>query len=140
MAVTLAPLTVVPFAPEHVTALGLVIQPPVTKALTIVDGQGVLCCFGISSPWPGLGMAWCEERDPLSMQAHGRRVGLAIHRAWRQWLAEGQYRRIECHHPQTHDASRRLVQSLGFTNPTVKPAYLRDGGTAVAWEFYPGEA
>src|SRR5882672_2648228 len=91
-----------------------------SQAVTIWDGEQPLCCFGISSPWPGLGFAWCAERDPEQMQLIGRRIGLTIARTWRQWLTEIHYQRIESRAPETHAAAQRLLRWLGFQQVSVK--------------------
>lgn len=133
-------LQVVDFSPAHLGALlqakGQSLPPPaVVRALTVFDGEQPLCCFGISSPWSGLGIAWCEEREPLLQ--HGRRVGLVIARAWRQWLAEHHYARIESRVPVDHADARRLLLWLGFVFVAAKPWYGPDGKDVWEYVYYP---
>jgi hypothetical protein len=128
-----------PFEPVHLAGLSVPPSTEVhTQALTIWDGDSTpLCCFGITSPWPGLGVAWCAERDPAQMRHLGRLVGLTMARTWRQWLAEVPYQRLESRAPQTHAAAQRLLRWLGFTQVSVKPHYGPDDITVVEYVLYP---
>lgn len=126
-----------PFEAAHLAGLAHDAGVLSQQALTMWDGEEPLCCFGISSPWPGLGFAWCAERDPVAMDVHGRRVGLAIVRQWRQWLREGGYQRIESRAPQSHAAAQRLLRWLGFAASAVKPHYGPDDRTVVEFVYYP---
>lgn len=133
------------FLPEHLASLaharGEDVSPVqmTSQALTLWDGEFPVCCFGITSPWPGLGVAWCEERDQASMQAQARAIGRAIHRAWCGWLATGHYRRIESRAPADHAAAQRLLRWLRFTLVATKPHYGRLGETVMEYVYYPKE-
>ena len=133
-------ITTTPFDPAHLALLQAeapLAPAPSMVAVTLWDGAAPLCCFGISSPWPGMGFAWCEERDPLIMRAHGRRVGLALARHWRQWVAAGTYRRIESRAPADHAAANALLEWLGFDFVALKPGYGREGQTVCEYVYYP---
>lgn len=109
----------------------------ITQAVTVWDSAIPLCCFGISSPWPGLGMAWCEERDPQAMHTHGRQIGRLLKHYWTSWLADGQYQRIESRAPATHLGAQRLVQWLGFQLVSAKPHYGPHDQTVLEYVYYP---
>lgn len=134
-----------PFVPEHLAALfatrGELWAPPVpvASACTIVDAEGPVCCFGLTEVWPGLGLAWCEERDTASMVHHGIRMGLHIRRGWDRWRQARTYRRIECRVPAGHEAAHRLVQWLGFHPLVTKPGYGLKGETVIEYVWYPQE-
>lgn len=134
-------LTVVSFEPVHrdmLYAAQGICGPVVTmQAVTILEGAVPLCCFGITSPWPGLGFAWFEERDQGSMQKYRFRVARVVLRHWQQWLGEGAYQRIECHVPRQHIAAMLLARWLGFEWVAEKPHYGRDGETIMEGVYYP---
>jgi RimJ/RimL family protein N-acetyltransferase len=129
-----------PFDASHLQGLQAVEGRAVSMcALTVWDGEEPLCCFGITSPWPGLGVAWCAERDAEAMALHGRRVGLLIARMWRQWLVEGHYRRIESRAPRSHRAAQRLLDWLGFEFVAAKRLYGPDNITVFEYVYFPKE-
>lgn len=126
---------------EDFAALGVPPVVPSAQSRTILLMGDVICAFGISSPWPGLGFAWCEERDTLSMQCYGLSIKRCIKRYWGQWITEEQYARIECRAPVARPnlAIHRLVSWLGFTEVCDKPGYGRAGETMREYVWYPSE-
>jgi len=77
----------------------------------LVEGQP-LCCFGITTLWPGVGHAWFLERDAALHAPYARQIGRAVLRAWRHVRREFRY--VEALVVMEREDSRRLIECLGF--------------------------
>jgi len=106
-------------------------------AVTIYDKTGPLCCFGITSPWAGYGVAWFLERDPLEVGRHSVGVGRHVVSAFGLWTRETAYRRLDAFPPLLHCASCRLVERLGFSYEGQMPGYGIGGETHLRYVWFP---
>jgi hypothetical protein len=143
MRTALEALTLTPFAPQDIVLLravaGRVSHEHLEQhAWTLADAEGIVCCFGLTSPWPGYARVWCEERDPATMQRYRCEVGRVLWQHWQRWIVASAYRRVEACVPQTHAASRQMVEAMGFQVVAVKPHYGPEDETMVEYVYYPG--
>lgn len=107
--------------------------------VSLHDETGPLCCFGIASPWPGLGIAWMEEVSSEALAPHRYQVASTVLRHFRRWTQETPYRRIEAHAPCAHALANRLLRKLGFVLVTRKLAYGRGGESVNEYCWLPKE-
>jgi hypothetical protein len=137
-----ATLTLTPFVPDDLMLLraraGRVSHERLEQqAWTLRDDEGVVCCFGLTSPWPGYARVWCEERDPATMQHYRHQVGRVLWQHWQECIVDSTYRRVDACVPQTHTASRQMVEAMGFHLVAVKPHYGPEDETMVEYVYYP---
>jgi hypothetical protein len=142
--IAMARLQVKALAPDDIARLftlgGREYAPmPTPYALVLHDDQGPVCAFGIASPWPGMGIAWLEERDQASAQAHAYQIGAAVLRSFRRWTTETSYRRIEAHAPVLHPLANKLLLALDFQWVATKHHYGRQGEAVHEYCWLPKE-
>lgn len=134
---------VVPFRPEHLSALRLQAaqasaQPLMTvehgrqigdqigEAWTGMSDGGPIACAGMIELWEGRAYAWAYLTD---IRGHAK----AVHRAVLEALARGRWRRVEMAVDPLHAAAKRWAAHLGFEREGVARAWTPDGRDVEIW-------
>lgn len=102
-----------------------------THAITVLSEGEPLCCWGISTLWPGVGLAWFLERQPLAGHPYASRIARAVLQAWRGWQPDFRY--VEALVVAEREDSRRLIEWCGFECLACKPRYGPGGETMLEY-------
>jgi hypothetical protein len=137
-------VVIVPFRPEHLTALRIqAVQATAQASMTLEHGREILsvdglartalvdgepiACAGMVEMWKGRAYAWAYLAE--GWQRHLR----AVHRAVLQTLDTCRWRRVEmavdCRYPE----GKRWAWHLGFEFEGVARAYTTDGRDCEIW-------
>lgn len=108
-----------------------------THAVTVLSEGEPLCCFGITTLWPGVGHAWFLERHSLAGHPYARRIARAVLRAWTRFTPDFRY--IEALAMADRPESQRLAAWLGLVPVVEKPGYGPGGETMVAYQWRVGD-
>lgn len=100
---------------------------PLAHALTVMRDNLPLCCWGIQTFWPRVGMAWFLERYCLAGDPQASRIARAIARTWEQWQPDFRY--VEALVLADREDSQRLIRWCGFEYLATKVGYGPGGET-----------
>jgi hypothetical protein len=131
-------VTTIPCTPAHVAQMVRDLERTMTpaqldRALTACAEDEPLCCWGITTVWPGVGIAWFLERQPWATHAMASRIARAVMRSWQTWHQDFRY--VEALVALERDDARRLIEWLGFVRVVVKPGYGPTGGTMLEYAW-----
>lgn len=125
---------------QHRVSQETVVQIPaqsLTQARTLWGNDEPVCAFGITSPWPGLGVVWFLERDVALSQQYARAIARHVWCWLRCW--EPDYRRLEALPLADRADSCRLIEWLGFQRSVEKSGYGPNGETMIEYVKFPQE-
>lgn len=133
---TTTPLRVEATTPAHVACMTVRLGEQAMdlgRAWTFLLDDEPLCCFGLSTLWSGVGLAWFLERDPARTQPYRMRIARMILAWWRVWANEFRY--VEALVMADRDDSRRLIEWLGFVPLVTKEGYGPGGETMIEYAW-----
>ena len=94
-------------------------------AFSVLEGEAVLGCAGVVSPWPGRGMMWALFSEDIGPHF------VAVHWFARRFIRDCGIRRLEATVAVEFESGHRWARLLGFRQEIKRmEGYLPTGGAA----------
>lgn len=108
------------------------------RAITVLSEEEPLCCWGVTTLWPGVGVAWLLERQRLTGHPYASRIARAVRRTWEGWSRDFRY--VEALVMADRPDSQRLIAWCGFMCTARKEGYGPGGETMLEYTWRAADA